>query len=180
MKKSWNSGKWQNHFPHLDKSWNLKKGQNHWKIMEFQNASWKNHGIFFFFFFFFLRFSCMLLLIFFWVVCAKLVIFILYRSWKNYGISFSELAGNPVGGSVSCYSFMLFSWDTAITDSSNKSPQKLSLRNDSLSSYNILPLVFIDLDMWSQSFQQDHHLQDTHVLDAINLVTSYRIVPPNR
>ncbi len=35
MEKSWNSGKWQNHFPDLEKSWNLIK----------RPKSWKNHGI---------------------------------------------------------------------------------------------------------------------------------------
>ena len=44
MEKSWNSGKWQNHFPDLEKSWNLKRRQKSWnfkmhhgKIMEFWN-----------------------------------------------------------------------------------------------------------------------------------------------
>ena len=50
MEKSWNSGKWQNHFPDLEK-YNMefeKKVKIMEKIMEFKNASWKNHRSLFF------------------------------------------------------------------------------------------------------------------------------------
>ncbi len=93
MEKSWNSGKWQNHFPDLEKSWNLEIRPKSWnlkmhhgKIMEFG----------------FLRFSHMLLLRFFRALHMEWVISILYRSWKKqreswkiHGIPFLEMAGNP-------------------------------------------------------------------------------------
>ena len=91
MEKSWNSGKGQNNFPDLEKSWNLKRRQKSWnfkmhhgKIMEFWNF----------------------LACYFWdfshATCAighchsdrswKMQ----RESWKNHGISFWEMAGNPV------------------------------------------------------------------------------------
>ncbi len=93
MAKSWNSWKWQNHFPDLEKSWNLKKRPNSWKnhgiskcIME---KSWN---------FVFQDFLVSYLVIghFHSIQIIENAAWIMENSWKNHGIPFWEMAGNPV------------------------------------------------------------------------------------
>ncbi len=95
-RKSWKSGKWQNHFLDLGKSWNLKN-QNHWKNHGLLNT--KNNIMEFCFGVLMFYSNISVLYAYSSVVpsiwCIEKCTISLENSWKNHGISLRDFAGNP-------------------------------------------------------------------------------------